>query len=155
MTRFALRGGMRFQKEQMLKMNKTYQIEFFLGYETDTYDVLGMVQKSQCPSVLRTAPLKEGATSKRLFHGSHIGELREAVRGMREITMQTIESFQQPGTFLQNFPAYSSRKVEGKPLFVHAKESIETNAQIPTESHSVTIYNYLGFETFKINFVSC
>ena len=84
-------GDMRFQKEQMLKMNKTYQIEFFLGYETDTYDVLGMVQKSQCPSVLRTAPLKEGATSKRLFHGSHIGELREAVRGMREITMQKVQ----------------------------------------------------------------
>lgn len=146
-----LSGDMRFQKEQMLKMNKTYQVKFFLGYETDTYDVLGMVQKSQYLSVLRTAPLKEGATSKHLFHGSHIGELREAVRGMQEITMQIIESFQQPGTFLQNFPAYSSRKVEGKPLFVHAKESIETNAQIPTESHSVTIYNYLGFETFKIN----
>jgi tRNA pseudouridine(55) synthase len=115
-----LSGDMRFQKEQMLKMNKTYQVEFFLGYETDAYDVLGMVQQ---PS---------GSIEK-------------------EITMQIIESFQQPGTFLQNFPAYSSRKVEGKPLFVHAKESIETNAQIPTESHSVTIYNYLGFETFKIN----
>jgi hypothetical protein len=37
--------------------------------------------KIKYPSVLWTAPLKEGATSKRRYHGSHIGELREAVRG--------------------------------------------------------------------------
>ncbi len=115
-----LSGDMRFQKEQMLKMNKTYRVEFFLGYETDTYDVLGIVKQ---PS---------GMIEK-------------------EITMQTIESFQQPGTFMQNFPAYSSRKIEGKPLFVHAKESIETNAQLPTESHSVTIYNYSNLDSFKID----
>ncbi len=102
-------GDLRFQKEKMLKMNKTYRVEFFLGYETDTYDILGIAQQ---------------------------------VSGHEDqnITLETITSFQPLGTFVQKFPAYSSRKVEGKPMFVHAKQGV-----IPTESHNVTIYNYSGF----------
>jgi tRNA pseudouridine(55) synthase len=111
-----LSGDMRFAKEQMLKMDKTYRVEFFLGYETDTYDVLGMVNQS-------------------LEQSNH------------EITIQLIESFQPIGTFTQNFPAYSSRKVDGKPLFVHAKES----DTVPTESHNVTIYNYSDFKQTETN----
>jgi len=109
-------GDMRFQKELMLKMDKTYHVEFFLGYETDTYDVLGMVNQS-------------------------------LEQGNREITMQLIESFQPIGTFTQDFPAYSSRKVDGKSLFVHAKES----STVPTESHDVTIYNYSDFKQTETN----
>lgn len=108
-------GDMRFQKEQMLKMDKTYHVEFFLGYKTDTYDVLGMVNQS----------------SKQSNH---------------EITMQLIESFRPIGTFTQNFPAYSSRKVDGKPLFVHAKESND----VPVESHDVTIYRYADLKSSEI-----
>ena len=115
-----LSGDMRFQKEHMLKMDKTYHVEFFLGYETDTYDVLGIVKKS--------------ASSE-----------------LKEITMQTILSFQKPETFIQNFPAYSSRKVLGKPLFVHAKESVKNDMDIPIESHEVTIYHYSELVHKEIN----
>ena len=37
-------GSMRFKKDQFLKLSKTYSIEFILGIETDTYDILGLVQ---------------------------------------------------------------------------------------------------------------
>lgn len=120
-----LSGDMRFQKEQMLKMNKTYHVEFFLGYETDTYDVLGMVKQSQPhPDALLTK--REGNTN--------------------DISLETIKSFQKPETFTQKFPAYSSRRVLGKPLFVHAKES----SDIPTESHDVTLYHYSEFTYHEI-----
>lgn len=111
-----LSGDMRFQKEQMLKMDKTYRVEFFFGYETDTHDILGIVQKA-----------------------SDVGE--------RAVTMDTIEAFQPAGTFTQNFPAYSSRKVDGKPLFVHAKEF----NNVPVESHDVIIYHYADLESLEID----
>lgn len=102
-----LYGDARFQKDFFLKMNKSYYVEFFLGYETDTFDVLGIAK--QAPQLYQ-----------------------------QEMTMETVESFQKPGTFTQNFPAYSSRKILGKPLFTYAKNSMD----VPVESHDVTLYHY-------------
>jgi tRNA pseudouridine(55) synthase len=106
-------GDMCYQKDQFLRLDKQYRVQFFLGYETDTHDILGIIKRNQTPFT-------------------------------DEIIMQTIEFFQKPGTFTQQFPDYSSRKVLGKPLFVYAKNnSVDT---IPKQSHNVNLYRYENFK---------
>lgn len=106
-------GDMRYQKDQFLKLDKQYRVQFFLGYQTDTCDILGIIKRNETPFT-------------------------------DEITIRTIESFQKPETFIQQFPDYSSRKILGKPLFVYAKNnSVDT---IPKQSHNVNLYRYEDFK---------
>lgn len=87
-------GSMRFQKDKFMKLSKTYSVEFILGIETDTHDILGLVQET-------SETTKYSATD--LEH--------------------TIQLFQPVGTFNQSFPDFSSRKVFGKPMFQHALDN--------------------------------
>lgn len=104
-------GSMRFKKDQFLKLSKTYSIEFILGIETDTYDVLGLVQN---------------------VSGNDFEYKVDDIE-------KKIQSFQSPGTFIQPFPTFSSRKVFGKPMFQH---TLDNNEEIPEQFHEVTIFKY-------------
>lgn len=107
---------LRFKKDAFLAMIKTYDISFFLGYTTDTYDVLGIpTQKNSTPPPV----------------------ILESITGLQSIGIP----------FIQPFPQYSSRKYNGKPLFVHARES----AIVPQVSHQVTLFGLSGFISNKIN----
>lgn len=44
-------GDFRFNKEIYSKLPKTYEVEFFLGYSTDTYDVLGIAAKGKITGI--------------------------------------------------------------------------------------------------------
>lgn len=44
-------GDFRFNKETYSKLPKTYEVEFFLGYSTDTYDVLGIAAKGKITGI--------------------------------------------------------------------------------------------------------
>lgn len=90
-------GSMRFQKDKFMKLSKTYSIGFIPGIETDTYDVLGLIQNvSDSKSHYSIADLEKN-----------------------------IQLFQPTGTFNQSFPSFSSRKVFGKSLFQHALDNNE------------------------------
>lgn len=89
-------GEMRFKKEQYLKLDKEYHTQFFLGVETDTYDVLGIIRSVK------------------------VGGFRVDIG---QVSKQ-ISQFQTLGTFEQAFPPFSSRKILGKPLFKYAREQI-------------------------------
>lgn len=107
-----LTGSMRFFKDQFLHFDKEYRTEFFTGFQTDTYDVLGV-------------PLK---TRKTITNFSET-ELSEK-----------IQLFQPPTLFFQKFPPFSSRRISGKPLFQHVRENTSTNIDIP--SHNVSLFSY-------------
>lgn len=108
-----LSGDMRYFKEHFLHLSKTYTVRFFLGYATDTYDILGM---------------------PRVF-------MDEQLLPVKKLSMEAIESFQPVGIFSQAFPAYSSRRVLGKPLFQHALNGIP----VPEQVHTVSIKSYNSF----------
>ncbi len=91
-----LGNEMRFYKEKFLGLQKTYQATFFLGWDTDTYDILGIAQKKS--------------------HTIDVSD--EQVKN----TITTLYSTDVPVT--QTFPPFSSRKVSGKPLFVFAKQNM-------------------------------
>ncbi|HTK33531.1 MAG TPA: hypothetical protein VL335_03240 [Candidatus Paceibacterota bacterium] len=84
-------------KDQYLGLDKEYEIEVLLGVSSDTGDVLGKI-KRQDDSVSNYSP-------------QHFSE---------QIIQEKITSL--IGKRTEKYPAYSSKPVNGKPLFMYARE---------------------------------
>jgi tRNA pseudouridine55 synthase len=104
------------KKDEYLNLPKTYECEIVFGVETDTYDILGLVED---PKTTVLVQYDEGG------------------KNVREEVEKILPKF--IGKQSQTYPAYSSKPVDGKPLFAHAREgSIEEDA-LPT--HEVEIFD--------------
>lgn len=95
-------------KDKYLDLSKTYEVQILWGLETDTLDVLGLIENIK-------------------IENKKIDEV--------EIGEQLVNSI---GQFEQSYPAYSSKPVNGKPLFQWAREGRIGEIEIP--NHSVEIY---------------
>jgi tRNA pseudouridine55 synthase len=88
-------------------LEKEYEFELLLGVETDTYDVLGIIQKYEVQSI--------NCEMEQIDHvlGSYVG------------------------TFEQSYPPYSSARVGGHPLFWWARAGRLDEIAIPTHAVTV------------------
>lgn len=93
------------EKDQYLGLEKEYVFEVLFGFETDTYDILGLVT---------------GVDKKMLTSGDIEGVLPRFL-----------------GKQQQQYPPFSSKPVDGKPLFMWAKEGKLNEIKIP--EHEVSI----------------
>ncbi len=96
------------EKDTYLGLPKTYTAQILFGIATDTHDLLGIPASSL--DVLPSIATFTGSLQK---------------------ILQTY-----PSTFIQPYPAYASKTVQGKPLFIYAREG-ET---ILLPEHEVTIH---------------
>ena len=96
------------RKDEYLGLPKKYTVEVLWGVETDTLDVLGLVSEKFSKDV--SIPTGESVTD---FLGTQVGKIN------------------------QKYPAYSSKPVEGKPLFQWAREGRLGEIIIP--EHEVEI----------------
>lgn len=103
------------RKEEWLGLDKVYETEFLLGVETDTHDVLGVVQKSK----------EKAASTQRDLNIS------------REQLETILKTFL--GKRTQTYPAYSSKPHKGRPLFELARTG-ELPAEDEMPSREVEIY---------------
>ncbi|MCE9585462.1 hypothetical protein K8Q94_02470 [Candidatus Nomurabacteria bacterium] len=85
------------QKEKYLNLDKEYEFEILFGFATDTYDILGKLQK------IFRQDLKSENLEKNI--------------------KENLKYF--TGKFTQKYPMYSSKTVKGKPLFAYAREGEE------------------------------
>lgn len=92
---------------------KTYRVDVLLGFETDTYDALGLTSSSPCPTNFTKEEIKKAALS-----------------------------YQKK--FIQEFPPYSSKTVNGKPLYYWARENRLDEIALP--ARPVEIYS-MGLES--------
>ena len=113
------------KKDEYLALSKEYELEILFGFETDTYDLMGIVE---------VQPLAGfgGCTSTSDF------DLE-----IKNILPQFI------GRINQDYPSYSSRTVKGKPLFQWAREGKLDEITIP--SHQVYVSD---IEIIKENFIT-
>jgi tRNA pseudouridine55 synthase len=131
------------KKDEYLRLDKEYEVTILFGFATDTYDVMGMV-------------INKEATSGKLFEKSS-DLLTEVFRKLGqtipnsspylasgidpsnttfdEAIQQTLKKF--TGRIKQSYPPYSSRTVNGKPLYKWAREGKLGEIEIPT--HDVFI----------------
>ncbi|NBD73852.1 hypothetical protein GVX82_02310 [Patescibacteria group bacterium] len=94
-------------------LDKTYEVTVLFGVATDTYDLLGHI--TEC----------SGRDTLALLPAANVFAEVSALVGTRE----------------QPYPPYSSKPVDGKPLFQWAREGTLDDIQIPTKE--ITIHEAL------------
>ena len=120
------------KKEEYMKLDKEYEAEMLFGFETDTYDILGIPQPVEVFKKTLESAKRE------------IGNLK--------------------GEISLPLPSYSSYKINGKPLFMWAREGKLDEIEIPErttqihdtevlDSYEVSSEELLKKITEKINLV--
>ncbi len=109
------------KKEKYLALPKEYEFEVLFGFATDTYDILGKVLSC----------VRQDLTQDKVAIKKQIEE------NLKFFT----------GKFIQKYPPYSSKPVNGKPMFVHARAG--TEVEIPEREVSVSKLEFLKIR--KIN----
>ncbi len=112
------------EREKYLDLDKKYEFEILFGFATDTYDLLGV---ADLPPLLST----------------HSSPTRRGSRSLQEVGLQPLIKTL-VGKHSQPYPPFSSKPVNGKPLWQWAREGRLDEIEIPT--HEIEIYSldYLG-----------
>ncbi len=110
------------EREKYLGLNKEYECEVFFGVSTDTYDVLGVVS----PKLLKS-------------EGGKVGEVAPApVYSPARASIEShLASF--IGKYMQKYPPFSSKTLNGKQLFQLSKDGELKDKDIP--SREVEVYS--------------
>jgi len=113
-------------KERWLRLDKEYEVEIVLGLETDTYDGLGMAERRA-----------SGAERR----GDAKGIDSNSIALLEQNLFQNAEGLQQyVGRFRQEYPPFSSRTFQGKPLHELTRVGqLPETAEMPTKE--VEIYS--------------
>lgn len=117
-----LAGEKNKERDAYTGLDKDYSFEFILGVETDTYDVLGKIVSHVDPK----APAKN-------------------------ITLTAVKQAAKKytGTFEQVYPAYSSKVVDGVPLFDLARKGQIDNVALPKHTVKVPRLEITGTRTIS------
>ncbi len=121
------------KKDDYLKLPKEYEVDILFGFGTDTYDLMGKIIEKKG---------KDVAPSPYQFSGPRTREDEEPdhENWYGDFALETQRILQGlTGTIEQSYPPYSSRPVNGKPLFVWAREGKLGEIEIP--KHKVLIEN--------------
>ena len=110
-------------KEKYLGLDKEYEFEVLFGFETDTYDILGLPH-------LEIEPAGEYDLAR---HKEKIERFLEKIRGKQK----------------QKYPPFSSKTVDGKPLFELAKAGELDESKIPEKE--IEIYEADFTKSYWIN----
>lgn len=117
-------------KEEYLSYDKEYEFEVLWGFETDTYDLLGLIAQRdvgllarQASTDSKFAPLNPQAGSDT---DANFESVLAHVRSLRK----------------QKYPPYSSKKVDGRQLFEWAREGIEVES--PEREINIYSFEHLG-----------
>ncbi len=125
------------KKDDYLSLPKTYEFEMLWGMESDTLDVLGLTENSS-EAYLSKSTHNLGAPNL-LTLGSTASESlfsRNASTNFLNSTVPSVENVKEvleksKGKFEQKYPAYSSKPVNGKPLFAWAREGKINEIEVP------------------------
>ncbi len=114
------------KKDEYTNLNKQYEVTVLFGFATDTYDLLGIVKnQSQNSQIVRRVGAPGERVKRQQFENSDFG------------IQKILKNF--TGKIEQKYPPYSSRTVDGKPLWAWAREGRLDEITIPT--HQVYVSN--------------
>ena len=107
------------QKEKYLKLDKEYELTILFGIETDSLDVLGLIEKT-----------KPGALD-------YFSQFKQ------DDFQNLLKKFEK--TFVQKYPKFSSKTIAGRPLFQISKEEGISADDLPTREVSIEQIDFLNF----------
>lgn len=114
-------------KNKYLKLDKEYEAEVLFGFETDTYDILGIPSSPKLPKLC-------------------LGDYKGAALGIQKLKKE-MENLR-ANAFLP-LPPYSSYKIKGKPLFQWAREARLAEIEIP--KREMKIYDTNLIDSYEMS----
>jgi tRNA pseudouridine(55) synthase len=173
-----LTGEEVYNKEMFLNLKKEYEVEVLFGFETDTFDILGLLKseirstKSETNSKSKIQNFKKELTNFAVVSlGGYLSarpeadELRRGRTSFQQKTMcdrfvnsddrslwrnnveEALKKF--VGKNIFEYPPYSSKTVNGKPLFSFARSGELDDIEIP--KREIEIFNLEIIDNRKIN----
>ena len=144
-----LTGDECLKKDEYLSLSKEYEVDILFGFKTDTYDVMGLINK---PKEFFNKVIPSG--KMRFERSSDEGNGDRCQTISNRIFPDFIPEIQKiipefMGRIKQSYPPYSSRTVNGKPLFVWAREGKLGEIEIPF--HDIFVENITIVNENKIN----
>ena len=121
------------EREKYLDLDKKYEFEILFGFETDTYDLLGLVRETFWGGVSVSPPAANGTPSESARSGWRAKEVT-----LEHLTKRFL------GKHSQLYPPFSSKPVNGKPLWQWAREGRLGEIEIPTHEIEIFSLDYLG-----------
>lgn len=118
-------------REQFLGLDKTYEFEVLCGFETDTFDLLGMADSGQVRMTKERLPLRQWAD--RNDKNKILRDAQDDMWIKQFIGKQTL-----------HYPPYSSKTVNGKPLWEYARENRLSEIEIPTKEVEIKDFRFLS-----------
>jgi len=109
------------KKEQYQKLPKEYICDVLFGFSTDSYDILGKLTNAVSTRLDSVDPRRK----------------TEHMRASTKTVLDGVSSFR--GKMEQLYPPYSSKTVDGKPLFEWAREGKIDQIIIPL--HEIEIFD--------------
>ncbi len=129
------------KKDEYLALSKVYEVEVLFGFSTDTYDLMGEVTET----MEEIDGSSQSGFSPVLVRESTESSISGAVKDIL---------FQFKGRISQKYPVYSSRPVNGKPLYRWAREEKLKEIEIPTHDvfiESIEVINEGKMRGDKLN----
>jgi len=128
-------------KEKYLGLDKEYEVDVLLGFATDSYDILGKINKNHSDSSFwEHENILLNIFSVRRRRSSQVSQKENPHFSINILSV--IKSF--VGKFSQKYPAFSSRTVGGEPLFALAKSGGISDEEIPTKDVEIKSIELLG-----------
>lgn len=103
------------ERDTHLHLNKSYTFEVLLGVTTDTYDYLGLIKNNI---------YQKPKANVNLYVNSFVNSLL--------------------GKSWQQYPPFSSKTVQGKPLFQWAKEGLIADIEIPKREIDIQMFTTIS-----------
>lgn len=147
-----------YEKDEYLKLSKEYEVDVLIGVSSDTGDILGIVEEINNLSTLSVN--SSGTNSK--INADFLSKSFSSPRISSKTRPDIEKSFDEDGfkesitkvlnkctgTFDEPYPMYSSRPVEGEPLFAWARRG--ENVEIPTHKVEIDSIVLENIETRKL-----
>lgn len=120
------------KRKEYERLKKEYEFDVLFGVKTDSYDILGKIVKYRHS--------REGRLQNQKRNGFWTGQNDE----------DKIRDFikKHTGKHLQEYPPYSSPRVNGKPLFWWARSGRLSEIEIPKKE--IEIYDFKIIKTYEL-----
>lgn len=159
-------------RKEYERMDKEYYYEVLLGFNTDTFDVLGITQEDKnFITILTNIQIKELETAEVTVDKSEVRKSVSIVSTELENEVLNTERFkdinsveklkrrlqknsnryveEMLGEVEQTLPVYSSYRVKGKPLFYWARNNKLDDIEIPKRKVNIHSHEFMGVSFVK------
>lgn len=130
------------KKDEYLNKTKEYEVDILFGFSTDTYDLMGLITNKVDSSSYKFLNPRGSSLFRNLLKENARPDYKNLYDDLVIKIQNTLPQF--TGRIKQVYPPYSSRRVDGKPLFIWARENKLDTIKIPDRDVFVESIEVLG-----------